>query len=69
MVHQVETPAVCDVHAMFQRMLTGWAMDTLALRRRGLDRPCRRTCAGAAQPLPGRRDLTPEPASRRGPIR
>ena len=38
MVHQVEMPAVCDVHAMFQRMLTGWAMDTLALRRRGLDR-------------------------------
>lgn len=24
---------------MFERVLTGWAMDVLSLRRRGLDRP------------------------------
>ena len=55
MVHQVETSAMTsDVQIMFQRMLTGWAMDALALRRRGLDRPGRRTCAGLAQPIPGR---------------
>jgi hypothetical protein len=37
---------------MFQRVITGWAMDALALRRRGLDKPCSRNGAGLA--LPGR---------------
>jgi hypothetical protein len=69
-VHQVETHDVTgDVQAMFQRMLTGWAMDALSLRRRGLDRPCRRTCAGVAQAIPGRhqtmRRLESEVLSRR----
>ena len=40
------------VQAMFQRVITGWAMDALSLRRRGLDRPCTRDGAGLA--LPGR---------------
>jgi hypothetical protein len=31
---------------MFQRVITGWAMDALALRRSGLDRPCVRTGSG-----------------------
>ena len=33
---------------MFQRVLTGWAMDALSLRRRGLDRPSSREGAGLA---------------------
>jgi hypothetical protein len=37
---------------MFQRVITGWAMDALALRRRGLDRPGPRqgNSLGAAPP-------------------
>lgn len=31
--------AVFEARAMFQRVLTGWAMDVLALRREGLDTP------------------------------
>lgn len=36
------------VQEMFQRVLTGWAMDALSLRRRGLDRPSSREGAGLA---------------------
>ena len=31
-----------DAKRMFQRVLTGWASDVLALRRNGWDRPCER---------------------------
>lgn len=33
---------VMNAKAMFQRVLTGWASDVLALRKRGWDRPCLR---------------------------
>jgi hypothetical protein len=36
------------VNTMFQRVLQAWAVDALALRRRGLDRPCSRDGAGTA---------------------
>lgn len=48
------------VHAMYRRVLAGWAMDALSLRRRGLDRPSSRD--GLAPVGPGRED----PAARRG---
>lgn len=35
---------------MFERVLTGWAMDVLALRRRGLDLPGYRTAEGSWSP-------------------
>lgn len=35
--------AVMDAKAMFQRVLGAWAVDVLALRRRGWDRPCLRS--------------------------
>jgi hypothetical protein len=44
------------VQEMFQRVLTGWAMDALSLRRRGLDRPTSRECAGLALARPGPAD-------------
>ncbi len=31
---------VLRAREMFRRALSAWAMDTLALRRAGLDRPC-----------------------------
>jgi hypothetical protein len=31
-----------EAQSMFHRVVTGWAMDTLALRRSGLDRPSAR---------------------------
>ena len=43
--------AEVEVRRMFQRTLGGWAMDLLALRRAGLDRPGRR--AGTDRPLMG----------------
>jgi hypothetical protein len=45
---------------MYRRVLAGWAMDALSLRRRGLDRPCSRD--GLAPVGPGRDG----PADRRG---
>src|SRR5436305_15192458 len=39
--------------ALFRRYLSGWAMDLLELRRRGLDRPCMRDGAGAGPVSPG----------------
>jgi hypothetical protein len=43
--------------AMFRRYLSGWTMDLLELRRRGLDRPCQRQGSGepAAPFVPGSR--------------
>lgn len=40
-IRQVALPsdAVMDAKRMFQRMLSGWAMDVLELRRTGMDRP------------------------------
>jgi hypothetical protein len=59
-------PAQAHIAAqsMFHRVVTGWAMDTLALRRQGLDRPSARG-AKAAGITPGRVDrmvITPGPA-------
>ncbi|MEC9374431.1 MAG: hypothetical protein VYC34_11335 [Planctomycetota bacterium] len=36
--------------AMFQRVLKGWAMDALALRQSGLDRPSVRGAIAPASP-------------------
>ena len=44
-----------NARAMFQRVLSGWATDVLALRRRGWDRPCLRLCSGAGCAAPQRR--------------
>jgi hypothetical protein len=41
--------------SMFQRVVTGWAMDALSLRRRGLDRPSSRSGRGLGI-VPGRVD-------------
>jgi hypothetical protein len=38
------------VHAMFHRVLAGWAMDALTLRRSGLDRPCSRVNLAPVRP-------------------
>jgi hypothetical protein len=40
---------------MFQRVITGWAMDALSLRRRGLDRPGQRQGTGACTAPPAMR--------------
>jgi hypothetical protein len=43
-IHTTPTPleARMNARAMFQRVLSGWAVDVLSLRRRGWDRPCMR---------------------------
>lgn len=44
-----------DAKRMFQRVLSAWAVDVLALRRRGWDRPCVRNLdAGLAVTPTGR---------------
>ena len=60
MVHDQSPRTPAAVQEMFQRVITGWAMDALALRRRGLDRPTARD--GAVLALPGRQ-------SEEGPLR
>ena len=56
---QTQTTKSCaqveQARQMFRAVLAPWASDMLALRRRGLDRPCRRYAKGlvlrpAAQP-------------------
>lgn len=42
--------ALIDSRRLFQRHLSTWAMDCLALRQRGLDRPSARTGMYPAQP-------------------
>ena len=42
--------AVREARAIYQRVLAGWAMDVLELRRGGLDRPSLR-CAGETMPM------------------
>jgi hypothetical protein len=42
---QLTTPEA-RAQAMFQRVITHWAMDALSLRRRGLDRPTEREGTG-----------------------
>ncbi|MBY0311024.1 MAG: hypothetical protein K2W85_03040 [Phycisphaerales bacterium] len=37
-----ESDPVKHAQAMFNRVLSSWAMDVLALRKRGWDVPCRR---------------------------
>ena len=58
MVHNApQQPEMSEsVQEMFQKVLTGWAMDALSLRRRGLDRPSSRECAGLALTRPEHRD-------------
>ncbi len=58
MVHDSPKQAQASerVQEMFQRVLTSWAMDALSLRRRGLDRPSSRECAGLALSRPERDD-------------
>lgn len=48
--------AVAAAHAMFNRVLAPWAMDLLALRKRGLDRPGSRPGRGLFAADPPRRD-------------
>jgi hypothetical protein len=38
---------VMNARAMFQRVLSSWAVDVLALRKKGLDRPSLRLTPGA----------------------
>lgn len=49
----ISAEAERQARVMFERILTGWAMDVLALRRRGLDRPGSRPGRGlpAAPPV------------------
>lgn len=52
MVDQHDKDAIEPMQEMFQRVLTGWAMDALSLRRQGLDRPTSREGAGLALTRP-----------------
>lgn len=36
----IEPMSVRRAYAMHQRVLAQWAMDVLALKRKGIDRPC-----------------------------
>ncbi len=48
----VDGPVSVDMaKAMFQRTLTGWASDVLALRKRGWDKPCLRLGMRVATPV------------------
>jgi hypothetical protein len=46
-VHAIQQPDD-RTREMFRRYLSGWAMDLMDLRRRGLDRPCRRPGSDSA---------------------
>jgi hypothetical protein len=48
--------AEAEARRLFQRVLAGWAMDVLALRRAGLDRPTWRPCI-PRYPVGSRQDL------------
>jgi len=47
---KANTDAVREARAIYQRVLAGWAMDVLELRRGGLDRPSLR-CTGETMPM------------------
>lgn len=48
-----------EIRQMYQRFLAGWAMDSLALRSAGLDRPCPRGANVLVPAGPGSRpDVT-----------
>lgn len=51
-----QTTPEARAQAMFQRVITHWAMDALSLRRRGLDRPSVRDGTGlwVSPPAPPR---------------
>jgi hypothetical protein len=59
------TPAVAgspreslmNARSMFTKVLSGWAVDVLALRKRGWDRPCLRLCGTSAGAHPGVRKV------------
>ena len=67
MPHQPAEPSrpshesVMNAKAMFQRVLSGWASDVLALRRRGWDKPCLRLCAGGGIAAPAPRSHSGSP--------
>lgn len=42
-----------QARAMYRRVLSGWAMDALTLRRKGLDRPCARKGSRRHALMPG----------------
>ncbi len=48
----VDTDPCAAARRMFERVLTGWAMDVLSLRRRGLDRPGYRLARGTPPATP-----------------
>jgi hypothetical protein len=51
---QANINAVREARAIYQRVLAGWAMDVLELRRGGLDKPSLR-CTGETLPVTPRR--------------
>lgn len=51
---QANIDAVREARAIYLRVLAGWAMDVLELRREGLDRPSLR-CTGETLPMTPRR--------------
>jgi len=51
---QANREAVREARAIYQRVLAGWAMDVLELRRGGLDRPSLRF-SGETLPMTPRR--------------
>ncbi len=55
--------SLMNARSMFQKVLSGWAMDVLSLRRRGWDRPCLRLCAARPSGAGGKR--VPRAAGRR----
>ncbi|HVU62546.1 MAG TPA: hypothetical protein VHC70_01120 [Phycisphaerales bacterium] len=65
-ISPVPTPheAHMNARAMFQRVLSGWAMDVLALRRRGWDRPCMRLAGTETDRADARRPRRSAPRKR-----
>jgi hypothetical protein len=56
-----------EAKVMFQRVVTGWAMDALSLRRRGLDRPSVREGTGLWV-TPGRLRMVCDQPAKPGPM-
>jgi hypothetical protein len=52
---QANLIAVREARAIYQRVLAGWAMDSLELRRGGLDRPSFRSTGDTLPVTPARR--------------
>jgi hypothetical protein len=52
---QANLLAVQEARAIYQRVLAGWAMDALELRRGGLDKPSFRSAGESLPVVPQRR--------------